>query len=355
MEAIVLVGGQGSRLRPLTLTTPKPMLPAAGVPFLTHQLARARAAGVDHVVLATSYRPEVFTEHFGDGSSLGLRIDYCTEAEPLGTGGGIRNVSGRLDSAPDEPIVILNGDILSGHDIAAQVAAHRAASAAVTLHLVRVDDPRAFGSVPTDADGRVAAFVEKSPTPVSDQVNAGCYVFRRSVIDAIPAGRVVSVERETFPQLLADGAVVLGRVDDAYWLDVGTPAAYVQGSADLVRGAISSPVVDSPADRMVTAGADVADSATVSDGAFVDSGAVVGAGATVAGSVVMAGAHIGAGATVTRSVVGRDAVVGDDCVLDGVVIGDGARLGARNELRDGARLWPGVVLGDVALRFSSDA
>src|SRR4051812_6828488 len=164
MEAIVLVGGQGSRLRPLTLTTPKPMLPAAGVPFLTHQLTRARAAGVDHVVLATSYRPEVFTGHFGDGAALGLRIDYCTEVEPLGTGGGIRTVSELLESGPDEPVVVLNGDILSGHDIVAQVAAHSAASAAVTLHLVRVEDARAFGSVPTDAAGRVTAFVEKSPT-----------------------------------------------------------------------------------------------------------------------------------------------------------------------------------------------
>ena len=354
MEAIVLVGGQGTRLRPLTLTTPKPMLPAAGVPFLTHQLARARAAGVDHVVLATSYRPEVFTDHFGDGSSLGLRIDYCTEVEPLGTGGGIRNVVDRLDAGPDDPVLVLNGDILSGHDIAAQVAAHRAASAAVTLHLVRVDDARAFGSVPTGPDGRVSAFVEKSPTPVSDQINAGCYVFTRSVIDAIPAGQVVSVERDTFPQLLADGATVLGHVDASYWLDVGTPAAYVQASADLVRGVVGSPAVAAAADRMEAAGADLAPTATVSGGSFVDGGTVVGAGATLDGSIVMTGARVGAGATILRSVLGRGADVGAGCVLVDAVIGDGARLGAGNELRAGARVWPDVVLGDVAVRFSSD-
>ena len=354
MEAIVLVGGQGTRLRPLTLTRPKPMLPAAGVPFLTHQLARAKASGIDHVVLATSYRPEVFTDHFGDGSSLGLRIDYCTEVEPLGTGGGIRNVADRLDGGQDEPVVVFNGDVLSGHDIAAQVAAHRAASAAVTLHLVRVDDARAFGSVPTGPDGQVTAFVEKSPTPVSDQINAGCYVFTRSVIDAIPAGRVVSVERDTFPQLLAEGAVVLGHVDASYWLDVGTPAAYVQASADLVRGVVGSPAVATAADRMQADGADVAPTATVSGGSFVDDGSVVDAGANVDGSIVMAGARVGKGATILRSVLGRGADVGPGCVLVDAVIGDGARLGAGNELRAGARVWPDVVLGDVAVRFSSD-
>jgi mannose-1-phosphate guanylyltransferase len=355
MEAIVLVGGQGTRLRPLTLTTPKPMLPAAGVPFLTHQLAQAAAAGVDHVVLATSYRAEVFEAHFGDGGELGLRIDYCTESEPLGTGGGIRNVADRLESAADEPVLILNGDILSGHDMAAQVAAHRAASAAVTLHLVRVEDARAFGSVPTDADGRVTAFVEKSPTPMSDQINAGCYVFNRAVIDAIPAGRVVSVEREIFPRLLDDGAVVLGRVEDGYWLDVGTPAAYVQASTDLVRGVVQSPAVRSTGDSLVTDSAQVAPGTLLAGGAFVDAGAVVETEAHVDGSVVMAGARVGRGAQVVRSVVGRNAAVGDGCVVVDSVIGDGAHLGARNELRAGARVWPAVVLDDVAVRFSSDA
>src|SRR4051794_39403737 len=253
MEAIVLVGGQGTRLRPLTLDTPKPMLPVAGVPFLTHQLSRLRAAGVEHVVLATSYRAEVFAAHFGDGAGLGLRIDYVTEVDPLGTGGGIRNVVDRLDGGPRDPVIVLNGDILSGHDLRAQVDAHRAADAAVTLHLVHVDDPRAFGSVPTDGAGRVTAFVEKSPEPVSDQVNAGCYVFTRDVIDDIPPGVIVSVERDTFPTLLATGGTVVGVVDDGYWLDVGTPSALVRASADLVRGLVESPAVAAPGESLVDA------------------------------------------------------------------------------------------------------
>ncbi|HET6817170.1 MAG TPA: NDP-sugar synthase [Mycobacteriales bacterium] len=355
MEAIVLVGGLGTRLRPLTLDTPKPMLSVAGVPFLTHQLARLAAVGVDHVVLATSYRAEVFEEHFGDGSTLGLRLDYVTETEPLGTGGGIRNVAGMLTSGSAEPVIVLNGDVLSGHDIAAQLSLHRNAGAAVTLHLVRVDDPRAFGSVPTDEAGRVTAFVEKSPEPVSDQINAGCYVFRRSVIDTIPAGEVVSVERVTFPQLLAADEVVLGYVDNSYWLDMGTPAAIVQASADLVRGVAPSPAVAAPAEALVAASADVHGSAVVHGGSTVADGATVGAGAVVDTSIVLTGARIDDGAEIIRSVIGADAVVGDGCRLVDVVVGAGAHLGARNELVCGARVWPGVTLPDVGVRFSTDA
>jgi mannose-1-phosphate guanylyltransferase len=355
VEAIVLVGGQGTRLRPLTLATPKPMLRAAGAPFLAHQLARAREAGVEHVVLATSYRPEVFASYFGDGSALGLRIDYVTEAEPLGTGGAIRNVAAMLESGPGDPVVILNGDILSGHDLAAQVAAHRAAGAAATLHLVHVADPRPFGSVPTGPDGRVVAFVEKSPEPVSDQVNAGCYVFDRAVIDTIAPDIVVSVERETFPRLLADGAVVLGHVDDSYWLDVGTPAAFVRAAADLVQGTLPSPLVTTPGEYAVAATAQVDASSVLAGGSFVDDDAVVGAGTTVDGSIVARGAHIAEGCSVLRSVIGAGAVVGAGCVVTDAVIGDGAQVGARNELLAGVRVWAGVTLPDCAVRFSTDS
>jgi mannose-1-phosphate guanylyltransferase len=355
VEAIVLVGGLGTRLRPLTLDTPKPMLPVAGVPFLTHQLARLAAAGVDHVVLATSYRPEVFEAHFGDGAGLGLRVDYVTETEPLGTGGGIRNVAPMLTSAPGDPVVVLNGDVLSGHDIAAQLAVHADGNAAVTLHLVRVEDPRAFGSVPTDESGRVTAFVEKSPEPVSDQINAGCYIFRRSIIDDIPAGEVVSVERVTFPALLASGQPVLGYVDNAYWLDVGTPAAIVQASADLVRGVAPSPAVAAPGPALVAPTATVHDSASVRGGSAVADGVTIGAGTVIDASIVLPGARVEDDAEVVRSVVGAGAVVGAGCRLVDVVVGAGARLGARNELVQGARVWPGVTLPDVAVRFSTDA
>ena len=208
------------------------MLPTAGVPFLAHLLSRIAAIGVRHVVLSTSYRAEVFADHFGTGAGLGLDLEYVTEDEPLGTGGGIRNVADRLRS---DDVLVFNGDVLSGVDLQKLVATHRDGDADVTLHLTRVEDPRAFGSVPTDEHGRVTAFLEKSPEPVTDQVNAGCYVFRRSVLESIPAGRPVSVERETFPGLLAGGATVLAYVDSTYWLDLGTPETFVRGCRDLVH------------------------------------------------------------------------------------------------------------------------
>ncbi|MFC9429380.1 sugar phosphate nucleotidyltransferase [Streptomyces sp. NPDC056987] len=358
-EAILLVGGKGTRLRPLTARTPKPMVPAAGVPFLTHQLARARAAGVEHVVLATSYLAEVFEPYFGDGSALGLSLEYVTERDPLGTGGALRNVASRLRSGPDEPVLIFNGDILTGLDIRALVATHTTSGADVSLHLTRVADPRAFGLVPTDGDGRVTAFLEKPQTPeeiVTDQINAGAYVFRRSVIDAIPAGRPVSVERETFPGLLAEGAHLQGMVDSTYWLDLGTPQAFVRGSADLVLGRAPSPAVAGRCgERLVLPTASVAADAKLTAGTVVGEGARVGAGARVAGSALLAGAVVEPGAVVTDSLIGAGARVGARTVLSGVVVGDGAVVGADNELREGVRVWCDAVLPAGAVRFSSDA
>ncbi|MFI5809055.1 sugar phosphate nucleotidyltransferase [Streptomyces sp. NPDC051561] len=357
-EAILLVGGKGTRLRPLTVNTPKPMVPAAGVPFLTHQLARARAAGVEHIVLATSYLAEVFEPYFGDGSALGLHLEYVTEDEPLGTGGAIRNVASRLHSGPDEPVLIFNGDILTGLDIEALVDTHQTSGADVSLHLTRVEDPRAFGLVPTDSTGRVTAFLEKPQTPeeiVTDQINAGAYVFRRSVIDTIPTGRPVSVERETFPDLLANGAHLQGMVDSTYWLDLGTPQAFVRGSADLVQGRAPSPAVPGRCgDRLVMPGAVVAADAKLTGGTAIGTDAVIGEGARIEGSTVLAGAVVEAGAVVTDSLVGAGARIGARSVLSGAVIGDGATVGADNELCDGIRIWCDAVLPAASVRFSSD-
>lgn len=357
-EAILLVGGKGTRLRPLTVNTPKPMVPAAGVPFLTHQLARARAAGVDHIVLATSYLAEVFEPYFGDGSALGLHIEYVTEEEPLGTGGAIRNVASRLRSGPEDPVLIFNGDILTGLDIRALVAEHERVRADVSLHLTRVTDPRAYGLVPTDPTGRVTAFLEKPQTPqeiVTDQINAGAYVFRRSVIDTIPAGRPVSVERETFPDLLASGAHLQGMVDSTYWLDLGTPQAFVRGSADLVLGRAPSPAVPGRCgDRLVLPSAHVAADAKLTGGTVVGEDAVVGEGARLVGSTVLPGAVIEPGAVITDSLIGARASVGARSVLTDAVVGDGARIGADNELRAGVRVWCEATLPAGAVRFSSD-
>lgn len=282
---ILLVGGFGTRLKPLTNESPKPMLPVACLPVTEHQILAAKKAGIHTLVLATSYLSEVFTPYFGDGSKWGIKILYAVEKEPLGTGGAIRNAAELLGR--DEPIVIFNGDVLSRHSIADQVAFHVSKGADATLHLIEVEDARAFGCVPTDSEGRVTAFLEKMDNPVTHSINAGCYVFNPSVLDRIPLGEVVSIERETFPDLVASGRPVYGYKEQAYWLDVGTPAALFKGSRDLVN----APFL---AARDVT----------------IDSTASI-----TGGSAIGMGTQVGAG------VVIDDCIIGDNCVIE-----DGAHL-----------------------------
>src|SRR5580698_8819091 len=316
LEAIVLVGGQGTRLRPLTLSTPQPLLRTAGVPFLAHLRARAAAGGVTHVVLATCYKAEMFASSLGDGGAFGLSIDYVTEDVPLDTAGGIRNAASSLrGGGAADPVVVLNSDILSGHDLGAQVDLHIKTDAAVTLHLVEVADPAPFGVVPTEASGRVTAFLE----------------------------------------LIAAGALVMGYHESAYWLDVGTPQAFVRGSCDLVLGRLPAPAVPGPAGpRLLLEGASVAGDASVSGGTVVGAGASVAAGATVFGSVLFDSAVVGEGAVVRDSILGRGAVVAQGAVVEDSVIGDGAFIGSGNELAHGIRVWPGVRLEPTSIRFSSD-
>lgn len=351
-DAVILVGGKGTRLRPLTNSIPKPMLPVAGAPFLEHLLARIKEAGMTHVVLGTSFKAEVFEEHFGDGSHLGLEIEYVVEDEPLGTGGGIRNV---LDHLRYDRAMVFNGDVLGGTDLQAVLNTHVEQEADVTLHLLRVSDPRAFGCVPTDADGRVSAFLEKTEDPPTDQINAGSYVFNRSVIEKIPAGRPVSVEREIFPGLLESGARVFGHVDQAYWRDMGTPADFVRGSSDLVRGIAPSPLLAGRnGESLVDESSAIAGGALLLGGTVIGRGVEVGGGARVEESVIFDGVQIEAGATVERCVIAAGVRIGARAHLVDCVIGEGAVIGARCELRDGLRVWPGVNLPDGGVRFSSD-
>lgn len=343
-EAILLVGGEGTRLRPLTAHTPKPMLPVAGVPITVHQIMRARDAGVTRIVLGTAYRAEVFSEQLGDGSALGVEIAYAHEEQPLGTGGAIRNAAAHLRSADDDPVLILNGDVLSGVDMAALVAGHVAEDAAVTLHLTRVDDPRRYGLVPTDGDGRVLEFLEKPQTPeqiVTDQINAGCYVFRRDVIDSIAPDRVVSVEREVFPVLLKSGALVRGVVDESYWLDLGTPWDFVRGSADLVLG-VAPWDGHAPAEFLILDEAEVAAGALIDRGSTIGRGAHVESGAMVSGAVLLDGARVDADARVVDAVIGRGARVGAGALVEGAVIGDDAEVAPGATVAEGERIEPGT-------------
>jgi mannose-1-phosphate guanylyltransferase len=290
--AILLVGGFGTRLMPLTKNTPKPMLTVAGIPVTEHQLAMAKAAGITEVVLATSYLSEVFTPYFGDGSKWGMKIKYAVEKQPLGTGGAIRNAAQLIES--NESVVILNGDVLSSHNLAEQIRQHEVHDADVTLHLTQVDDARAFGCVPTDDQGRVRAFLEKMENPVTNQINAGCYVFNPRVISTIPLDTVVSVERETFPQLVENGAAVFGYVENAYWLDIGTPKALLKASTDIVSRS---------GEFLAMPGSRIDPTAVVTGGSCVGSNTSVGAGTVIQGSIIEADCVIDSQVQISNSFI----------------------------------------------------
>lgn len=298
---ILLVGGRGTRLSPITSEIPKPMLPIAGKPVTEHQIVAAKKAGVTTLVLATSYLSEIFTPYFGDGSKWGIDLRYAVEKEPLGTGGAIANAAALFNDGPgDEPVIIFNGDVLSKHNLSAQIAFHQEKSADVTLHLIEVDDARAFGCVPTSEDGQVEAFLEKMDNPVTRWINAGCYVFTRSVINSIPQNTVVSVERETFPSLIERKSRVFGYKEVAYWLDIGTPAALFKGTSDYVEGS-----------AFIATDADVHATAKISDGSAVGSEVKVGAGSIIKNSIICHGASIGEDVMVERSFIAPGARLAD--------------------------------------------
>jgi mannose-1-phosphate guanylyltransferase len=358
LEAILLVGGQGTRLRPLTISTPKPMLPVAGYSCTEHQIALAREAGIGRIILGTSYRAEVFESHFGHGEEFGLELIYAVESEPLGTGGAIRHAAQHLTCGPDDPVVIFNGDVLTGLDIAELVQKWRNAKADVALYLTRVPDPRPFGLVPTDASGRVLGFLEKPTTPqeiVTDQINAGCYVFKRSVIDSIPNDRPVSVERETFPELLAANKTLIGVVDDGYWLDLGTPLAFAKGSADLVQGIAPSPLlIGRTGSAIVEKSATVDPTAIVTGGSYVGHNATIEAGAVIDGSVIFNEVQISSGSRVTNSIISTAAHVGINCHIVDAVIAERAFIDSNNELEAGALVFPDERIESGTIKFSQD-
>jgi mannose-1-phosphate guanylyltransferase len=265
------------------------MLQVAGVPFTEHQIIKARDAGISEIVLATSFKAELFEPYFGDGSNFGISIKYAVEEVALGTGGAISNAAQELSGIG--AIAIFNGDVLSGHDLSAQFNYHEANSADVTLFLTKVEDARAYGAVELDESGRVSAFNEKMENPPTNIINAGCYIFNRDVINTIPFGKVVSVERETFPNLLATGARVFGFIDTSYWLDIGTPSALLKASRDLV--------LEGGKEFMALEGSEISPSASITGGTVIGRKAQIAADAQISGCVIGDGAIIGAGARLT--------------------------------------------------------
>ncbi len=310
---ILLVGGFGTRLMPLTQDTPKPMLTIAGLPVTEHQLAMARNAGIKTVVLATSYLAELFTPYFGDGSKWGMRLIYAVETTPLGTGGAIAHAAQFLDS--DDSIVVFNGDVLSSHDLKRQIHQHEETAADVTLHLTTVSDARAYGCVPTDTDGRVMEFLEKMENPITNTINAGCYIFNPEIVKRIPLDTVISVEREIFPKLIANQRKIFGFIDDSYWLDIGTPKALLKGSRDLVSGIADGCALEladlssHSTQALIFSSAVVDPTAVIDNGSCIGAGAMIGSGAHISGSIIENGAIINSGARVIDSFVQNGALV----------------------------------------------
>ncbi|HUR17722.1 MAG TPA: NDP-sugar synthase [Acidimicrobiales bacterium] len=355
MKAVVLVGGEGTRLRPLTFTTPKQLLPVAEMTMIERVVGHLAFHGVDDVVLSMGYRPDAFLSMFPDNRCAGVPLRYAVEPTPLDTAGAIRFAAD--DAGIDSTFLVVNGDVLTAMDLTALMKFHRLNRGEATISLVPAADPSRFGVVPTDADGRVTAFIEKPPADEAptNLVNAGTYVIEPAVLRRIPTDRRVSIERETFPQLVTDGSLfALGST--SYWIDAGTPAEYLRANLDLVAGVWGA----SPASGARSVGegawhlgrpvvdADSTPGSLIGDAAFVGRksevrDSVIGAGARVedalvSGSVVLPGAVVHRDAEVTGSILGAGAVVGRGAVVSGLaVVGDGVRVQAGVHL-DGVRM-----------------
>lgn len=312
---ILLVGGLGTRLSPLTNRTPKPMLPIANLPVTEHQLLVAKAAGITKVVLATAYLAETFTPYFGDGSNWGMELKYALETQPLGTGGAIRNAAELIlaEISENEPIVVFNGDVLSRHNLTAQIELHKSSSAAATLHLVSVEDARPYGCVPFDDKGRVTDFLEKMDNPITNTINAGCYVFSPQVVKEIELGKVVSVEREVFPELLKAGSVIKAFVDDSYWLDMGTPKALLKGSQDYVGNS----------EYIVGTNSNISATAKISGASAIGNNVTIGADVVISASIIRDGVTISEGSRLENVFVESNTTVLKQTHAKGAYLAEG--------------------------------
>lgn len=367
MQALILAGGEGTRLRPLTSTMPKPVVPLANQPFITFMLEWLRRHGVDDVILSCGFLAERVRSVLGDGQQYGVRIRYVEEPTALGTGGALRYAGELLD----ERFLMLNGDVLADFDLTAELAQHERTGARATLALYPVEDPSMYGLVRTTADHAVTEFLEKpSPGEIdTNLINAGAYVLERSILDQMPpSGTNLSIERELFPRLVGRG--LYGFVADGYWLDIGTPDRYLQATFDILEGIVETELGGRLDDgrRVLSDGARIEGRlvapALVGEGSIVASGAIVGGRVTlgpgvavderahIENSVVLDGATVGAHTRIRGAIVGPRATIGEHCQLeDRVVLGEGVVLGANNVLRAGARVFPGVRLPDAAIRF----
>jgi mannose-1-phosphate guanylyltransferase len=326
MQAIVLVGGEGTRLRPLTADVPKPALTLVDRPFLAYMVEWLAAHGVSEVVLACGFLPDVLREALGTDEHAGTRLTYVVEPELRGTAGAIRFAAEALGDRLDDRFLALNGDVLTDLDLSALLRAHEERRAQATIALYPVEDSAAFGLVRTGAGGAVEEFAEKTGEPVPGDVNAGAYVLERSVLDLIPAGREVSIEREVFPRLVGDG---LGaRRLDGYWMDIGTPDRYLRASWDILEGRVETGVEPTAPGLFIAPGAEVSTEATVGPRAVVASECEVQAGAEVRESVLLEGCTVREGARVSGSILAPGVTVEAGATLADAVVGRDERVPA---------------------------
>jgi mannose-1-phosphate guanylyltransferase len=367
MKAVVLVGGQGSRLRPITFDIPKALVPLRNRPFMGYMLDFLRRGGLSGAVLSLGYLPDPIQAYLCSQQDLeGFSVDYAVEDHALGTAGGIKNAEEYLDG---ETLVVVNGDVLAGMDLAKAIEVHNASDALATITLTSVEDPTAYGLVEVDHEMLVHRFIEK---PAADEVttnlvNAGVYVLEPEVLEMIPAGREVSIEREVFPELRESGRL-RAHISSSYWRDIGTPRSYLAASHDVLSGAVGAredfdyldvhtstecgknvrllPPVS------IEEGCRISDLATIGGRSSLGKNCVVGDGAVVEGSILLEGAEVEAGAVVRGSIVGPRARVGTNAIVRGLsVLGAGCVVGEGNVLDQGIRVNPGVVVSPRSLRF----
>jgi mannose-1-phosphate guanylyltransferase len=366
MQALILAGGEGTRLRPLTSTIPKPVVPLVERPFVAYMLEWLRGHGVEEVILSCGFMADAVRGVLGDGAEMGIKLAYLEEPEPLGTGGAVKFAEHLLA----ERFLVLNGDVLTDIDLTAQLEQHERTGARATLALVPVEDPSAYGLVRREDDFSVREFLEKpGPEQIdTNLINAGAYVLEREVLaEMAPPGTHISIERELFPALVGRG--LFGYEAAGYWLDIGTPERYLQATFDILEGNVSTEVgrqlsrsglalvADGQIGGRVVAPAFVARDCAIDEGAIVGGRAVLGpgvrvaAGAHIESSVLLAGASIGARTTIKGSIVGPRAFAGTGCHIDDVVLGANVKVGSDNILAAGARIFPGVELPDGAIKF----
>jgi mannose-1-phosphate guanylyltransferase len=366
MQAVILVGGEGTRLRPLTSTVPKPVVPLVDRPFISFMLEWLVRHGIDDVIMSCGFLATSVRNVLGDGSALGLRLRFVEEPEPRGTAGAVKFAEPMLD----ERFLMLNGDVLTDLDVTQQIAQHERTGARATLALVPVVDPTAYGLVHLREDASVKDFVEKpSPDQIdTNLISAGAYVLERSVLDLIPPDKNVSIERGVWPLLVGDG--LYGYASDSYWLDIGTPERYLQGTFDIIEGNVKTAVqerlgtgylaIDESAEvvgrvippAVVERGCRIAEGAHVGSLVVLGQDVLVGTGATVERAVVLNGAEIGAGCVLRDCIVAAGCRVGAGTrITGGAVLGEGVTVGADNVITNGARVFPGVTLPDGALKF----